>query len=254
MKTLFNILIASLLSVAAMSQADDQQQQPEKVEKSDKSDKSEFLRNLQQYFPSVKPDSVRPSPVKGLYEIIIGPNVYYISQDARFLMSTNIIDLQNRANLTRPVKQKARNDAFARIGEENMIIFSPEKPEFTITAFTDIDCVYCRKMHSEVKQYNELGIAIRYMFFPAAGMGSESYKKAVSVWCSKDRKKALTDAKAGVAITFKSCDNPISEHMQLVQKLELRGTPALLLPPGELVESYIPPAQLSKLLRSWRSR
>jgi thiol:disulfide interchange protein DsbC len=229
-----------------MSQAGDVKQQPEKIEKSAE---SEFTRKLQQYFPKIKPDSVRPSPVKGLYEVIIGPRVYYLSQDARYLVPANIIDLQAGINLTKPRMQMARLNALEGIGEDNMITFSPAKPEYIITVFTDIDCAYCRKMHSQIEDYNKLGIAIRYLFYPRAGMGSESYKTAMSVWCNKDRKKAFTDAKAGKKITFKACDNPISTHMKLVQQMELRGTPALLLPSGELIESYIPPAELLKLLR-----
>jgi thiol:disulfide interchange protein DsbC len=248
MKILLNILVVCLLSVAAMSQADEEQQQPEK------SEKSEFTQKLQQYFPNIKPDSVRPSPVNGLYEVIIGPRVYYLSQDARYLVPASIIDLQAGINLTKPRVHMARLGALERIGEDNMITFSPAEPEYIITAFTDIDCVYCRKMHSQIKDYNKLGIAIRYLFYPRAGMGSKSYKTSMSVWCNKDRKKAFTDAKAGKEITFKSCENPISAHMKLVQQMELRGTPALLLPSGELIESYIPPAELLKLLRSRASK
>ena len=212
MKILLNILAVSLLSVAAMSQADEQKLQAEN------SEKSEFTRKLQQYFPKIKPDSVRPSPVNGLYEVIIGPRVYYLSQDARYLVSANIIDLQAGINLTKPRMQMARLDALERIGEDNMVTFSPAKPEYIVTAFTDIDCVYCRKMHSQIKDYNKLGIAIRYLFYPRAGMGSKSYKTAMSVWCNKERKKAFTDAKAGKEITFQACDNPISAHMKLCNR------------------------------------
>ncbi len=233
------------MSVAPLSQAEEALPQ---------ADKAEFTRNLQQYFPQIKPDSVSYSPVSGLYEVIVGPRVYYLSRDARYLVTANIIDLKDGANLTKPRMQMARRDVLERMGEGKMIIFSPAKPQYLISAFTDIDCGYCRKMHSQIKEYNKLGIGIRYMFYPRAGMGSESYKTAISVWCNQDRKKAFTDAKAGRKIESKSCDNPITEHMKLVQQMGLRGTPALVLPSGELVESYIPPAELLKLLRSRESQ
>ncbi len=210
----------------------------------------EFNKELAKYFPNVSPDSVQETPIKGLYEVLIGPRVYYFSPDARYLMAANIIDLKSGVNLTKPRLYKARQTALEQIGEENMIIFSPEKPEYTLTAFTDVDCVYCRKMHSQIKEYNKLGIAIRYLFFPRAGIGSGSHKIAVSIWCDKDRKATFTKAKAGEKIADKSCDNPIEDHIKLVRQMELRGTPALLLPSGELIESYIPPAELLKLLRS----
>lgn len=211
---------------------------------------AEFSKELAKYFPNATPDSVLKTPISGLYEVQIGPRVYYFSPDARYLMAANIIDLKSGINLTKPRLFKARQRALEKIGEENMIIFSPEKPEFTLTAFTDVDCAYCRKMHSQIAEYNKLGIAIRYLFYPRAGIGSSSHKTAVSIWCSDDRKGTLTKAKAGSKIADKSCENPIGDHIKLVRQMELRGTPALILPSGELIESYIPPAELLKLLRS----
>jgi len=209
-----------------------------------------FNKKLSEFLPNVTPDSVKKSPIDGLYEVIVGPRVYYFSPDARYLMAANIIDLKAGANLTKPIMQEARRESLEKIGGDNMISFSPKDPKYMLTAFTDIDCGYCRKMHSQINDYNKLGIGIRYMFFPRAGLGSDSYKKAVSVWCSEDRKDAFTKSKTGAAIPDKTCDNPIKKHMGLVQQLELRGTPALVLPSGELIESYIPPAELLKLLNS----
>lgn len=208
-----------------------------------------FSKQLAEFLPNVKPDTVKSSPIKGLYEVIVGPRVYYFSPDARYLIAANIIDLKAGENVTKPILHKARKKSLAQMGEANTIMFSPKDPKYLLTAFTDIDCGYCRKMHSEIKQYNKLGIGIRYMFYPRSGIGSDSYKKAVSVWCSKDKKAAFTQSKAGAAIPEKSCDNPVQKHMALVRQMELRGTPALVLPSGELIESYIPPADLLNLLR-----
>ena len=211
-------------------------------------------QQLNKYFPGVKPDKVSTTPVTGLYEVVIGPKVYYITPDGRYLMVANLIDLETGSSLTRPNLLKARITSVERIGEQNMISFAPEKPTYTLTAFTDIDCGYCRKMHAQMQQYNQLGIAFNYLFYPRTGAGTESYRTAVSVWCAKDRKAAFTDAKAGKKIPSKSCENPISEHMALVEKLQLRGTPALILPNGDLIESYVPPAELLKLIKSSDSK
>ena len=74
--------------------------------------------------------------------------------------------------------------------------------------FTDIDCGFCRKLHSEMARYNEEGIRIRYLFYPRAGIGSESYKKAVSVWCADDRKAAMDKAKAGQEVQTQDLREP----------------------------------------------
>jgi len=129
-----------------------------------------------------------------------------------------------------------------------MIIFKPEKVKHVVTVFTDIDCGYCRKLHGEMDNYLAEGIEVRYMMYPRAGAGSESYKKAVAVWCSDDRNAAMTRSKQGKALDMKTCDNPIDQHMQLVQQLGARGTPFIVLESGDTQPGYVPAKQLAKLL------
>ena len=94
--------------------------------------------------------------------------------------------------------------------------FAPNsKPKYKVTVFTDIDCGYCRKMHSHIAEYNERGIQVDYLFFPRSGPDTPSFAKAVSVWCAKDQKKAFTAAKAGANPGPLQCDNPVSEEYQL---------------------------------------
>ena len=80
-----------------------------------------------------------------------------------------------------------------------MLIFSPKNPQYTITVFTDVDCQYCRKLHSEMAELNKLGCACATCSFRAPGPNTESWRKAEVVWCSADRNEALTRAKAGAA-------------------------------------------------------
>ncbi|NOT84829.1 MAG: DsbC family protein, partial [Methylococcaceae bacterium] len=117
-----------------------------------------------------------------------------------------------------------------------------------VYVFTDIDCGYCRKLHSEIDQYLAAGISVRYLFFPRAGKGSDSYNKAVSVWCAKDRAKALTLAKQDKEIEEKTCPNPIDKHMQLAQEFEVRGTPMIVSDKGAVFPGYIPAKQLAESL------
>jgi len=210
---------------------------------------ADFSEKFAKYFPDLKPDSISPTPINGIVEVVIGARVFYFSEDARYLLDGKMIDVQTRTNISNPSLYKARLNLLNVINEDKMIVFSPENPKYTVTVITDIDCGYCRKMHSQMAEYNKLGIAIRYLFFPRAGINSDSYHKAVSVWCSKNQKKALTEAKRGKKIETQSCDHPINSHMKLVQDLELSGTPALLFSSGHLILSYIPPAQLLNVLK-----
>ena len=86
------------------------------------------------------------------------------------------------------------------------------------------------------------------MFFPRAGKGSDSYKKAVSVWCATDRAKAFTTAKKGENLEAKVCDNPIDKHMQLGEDFEMQGTPLIVTEKGTLLPGYVPAKQLATIL------
>jgi thiol:disulfide interchange protein DsbC len=200
--------------------------------------------------PNGKVDSVEHSPVDGIYEVLLGTQLYYVSKDGRYLFNGKLYDIDKREDLTSPKTQKVKLDAINAVGEENMIIFAPENYQHTITVFTDIDCGYCRKLHNEIDQYNDLGIRVRYLSFPRAGVGSPSYKKAVSVWCSDNRQEAMTKAKSGAEIEAKECDNPVKAQMELGQAVGVTGTPALFLENGEMLPGYVPAANLAALLRT----
>lgn len=203
---------------------------------------------IDKLLPGVKPDSVAASPVSGLYEVVMGPRLFYMSADGRYLIQGSVIDVRSRENITEAKLATAKKAAMERMGEDKMVIFAPEKPEHTITVFTDIDCGYCRKLHREIEDYNQEGIGVRYLFFPRAGVGSPSYQKAVSVWCSDDRKQALTDSKAGKAVENKTCDNPVQDHMLLGQAMGVTGTPAIVLEDGNMLPGYVPAKRMAEFL------
>jgi thiol:disulfide interchange protein DsbC len=131
-----------------------------------------------------------------------------------------------------------------------MIIFKPKISKYTVTIFTDIDCGYCRKLHSEIDQYLAQGITIQYLFFPRAGKGSDSYNKAISVWCAADRNEALTLAKKDQKLPTKTCENPIDKHMQLAADFDVKGTPMIISENGNVYPGYLPANQLVEALES----
>ena len=100
-----------------------------------------------------------------------------------------------RKNLSEGALAKMRKELLKTIPVSERIVFAPANPKYTVSVFTDVECGYCRKLHSEIAEYNRQGIAVQYLAFPRMGLGSDDYKKMVSVWCAPDRRKALTDAK-----------------------------------------------------------
>jgi len=205
-------------------------------------------QSLHRALPDFEIDSISASPVNGVSEVLIGPNVLYITDDGKYLFQGSLIDMQTRKDLSEERRKGLRLTAIDEISEDQMIIFPSAKPRHTITVFTDIDCGYCRKLHSEIDQYNDKGITVRYLAFPRSGPNSRSFEKAVSVWCSDDRRQALTDAKAGKVMAKASCENPVREEYNLGDTVGVRGTPAIVLEDGEMLPGYVPADKLSKML------
>ena len=154
-----------------------------------------------------KLEDLQPSPIAGIYEFMQGAEVSYLTADGKYFIDGNLYDMKSRENLTEALRARARLALINAVPESQMLIFAPKNPQYTITVFTDVDCAYCRKLHSEMAEFNRLGVRVRYMFFPRTGPNTESWKKAEVVWCSADRNEALTRAKAGAQLDMnKTCD------------------------------------------------
>src|SRR5271163_1802520 len=166
-----------------------------------------------------KLEDLRPSPISGLYEFAQGAEISYLTADGKYFLDGNVYDMGTRENLTEAVRTRARLAMINAVPESQMVIFSPKNPLYTITVFTDVDCAYCRKLHSDMAELNRLGVRVRYMFYPRTGPNTESWKKAEVVWCSPDRNEALTRAKAGAQLDMsKKCDaTPVAREYALGQ-------------------------------------
>jgi thiol:disulfide interchange protein DsbC len=205
-------------------------------------------------FPGVEAEHVRPSPLPGLWEVAIGPQVVYFTEDGRYMVRGELLDMMSGQNLTEQRQSELRLELVKDLDPARMVVFAAEKPRHTITVLTDIDCGYCRRLHREIGEYNALGISVQYLFLPLAGPGSPSWAKAEAVWCSKDRNEALTRAKLGDDVTASvPCVNtPVAEHYALAGELGVSGTPAILTAKGELVRGFVQPAQLAAWLDQQR--
>lgn len=211
-------------------------------------DENAIRQALAKSMPSVKVGTVKPSEISGLYEVTVGGNIFYASGDGKYLIQGHLVDIAARTDLTEEKLGGARKQAIEKLGVDKMIVFKPKESKYTVSIFTDIDCGYCRKLHSEIDQYMAEGITIQYLFFPRAGKGSDSYHKAVSVWCADDRKAALTAAKKGGNPAAKTCANPVDEHMQLAEDFEVKGTPMIVTEKGNIFPGYLPAKQLAEAL------
>jgi thiol:disulfide interchange protein DsbC len=198
-----------------------------------------------------KIEDLRPSPIPGIYEFTQDADVSYITVDGKYFLDGNLYDMHSRENLTEQLRTHARMAMIAAVPESEMLIFSPPNPKYTITVFTDVDCQYCRKLHSEMAELNRLGVRVRYMFFPRTGPNTESWRKAEVVWCSANRNDALTRAKAGAELDMnKTCGpTPVAREYALGESIGVRGTPAIVTESGDYIAGYMPPKELVAQLK-----
>jgi thiol:disulfide interchange protein DsbC len=202
-------------------------------------------------FDGINVEDVRMSPVGGVYEISRGAEITYVTADGRYAFAGDLIDVDGDANLTENRRRSIRARMIEDVPASQMLVFAPGNPKHVVTVFTDIDCGYCRRMHSQIAEYNRLGIEVRYLFFPRSGPSTESWRKAESVWCSADRNAALTRAKKGETVNAPKCTSDIVKRdFELGVKLNVKGTPAIFLASGEELPGYAPPADLLKYLKT----
>ena len=213
-------------------------------------DEAAIKKAIAKAMPEAKIESIKPSEIKGLYEVVVGANIFYVSDSGKYLLQGRLIDVEKRVDLTEQKLSSARKKSLEAVGDDNMIIFKPKIARYKVYVFTDIDCGYCRKLHSEIDQYLAQGITVQYLFFPRAGKDSDSYNKAVAVWCAKDRNAALTAAKKDEKLDMLTCSNPVDKHMQLAAEFEARGTPLIVSENGNMYPGYMPPKQLVEALQS----
>lgn len=204
---------------------------------------------MSEMFDFIEPENVNPSPIDGWYTIQKGSVVAYVSADGKYLLQGDMIDLESQVNLTEESRNDARRELVSALEDGDSIMFSPAAARHKVTVFTDIDCTYCRKLHSQIDEYLDKGIAVRYVLYPRNGPASKAWSTSEDVWCARNRNEALTAAKRDRGFETAKCDAAmVSTHYALGRDIGLSGTPAIVFEDGTLVSGYLPPAQLSMRL------
>ncbi len=211
-----------------------------------------LVSKLKALRPEIPIERVSPSPLPGIYQLeLSGGTVFYGTEDGRYLFAGDLYELgdDDLINLAEQGRVEKRQALMASLDVEDMVVFAPSgQRKAVISVFTDVDCGYCRKLHQEVPRLNELGVEVRYLAYPRAGVGSRAYQKIVSAWCAEDPNDAITALKAGQEIPDIDCANPVSEQYELGHEVGVSGTPAIVLEDGRLLPGYLPADQLAQAI------
>ena len=190
-----------------------------------------------------------------LIAINIGARSFFASKNGRYIYVGKVIDTQLNIDISEQLAQKSRLKKLAKFDESKQLIFPATGEElFAVTLFTDIDCGYCRRFHSNMAQYNALGIRVNYLMLPRAGKNSKSYDKTAAVLCSTNPQENMTLAMQGhfsaSSISVKkNCQDSLDQQMSLAAEFGISATPTMLLPNGGVIEGVLNPGQLLAQLK-----
>lgn len=185
--------------------------------------------------------AVTPTAMPDLFWVKAeGMPAFFTDKTGRFIVQGDVVQVgQGKpTDISQSLRESEAKASLAAVAKKDMIIFSPQgKTKAAVYVFTDSDCGYCRKLHSEINDILAKGIEIRYLAWPRSPQ-TEPVMQAI--WCSKDKQTAMTQAKSGKAINAPVCKAPIQEQLQLGMNLGVRGTPAIFTEEGKQIGGYVP--------------
>lgn len=213
----------------------------------------ELRARIAEIDPAFTVDGIHPTRIDGLFEIVSGARVFYMTGDGRFLLRGQLIDLENDRNLTAERHNELVHGVVDSLGEDSMIVFEPKNgpAQHEITVFTDTSCPYCQQLHRGLlDMIEEYPVKVRYLMFPRAGLKAGAADTLRNVWCAPDPQQAMTDAKAGRPVPERdtACKTPIAEHFQVAREIGVNGTPYVLVDDGPIVPGYRPNDELLHMM------
>lgn len=188
---------------------------------------------------------VKDSPVKGLKTAVTDQGILYVSENGQYVLQGKMYELTNKGPVD--VAGKFLADKVNTLKNE-MIIYPAKNEKYVVTVFMDITCHYCHILHQQVKEYNDLGITVRYLAFPRAGM-NETARQMEAIWTSKDPVFALNEAEKGNLPKELKAPNIVKRHYDLGVQLGVQGTPSIVTSTGELIGGYLKPKDLLAALK-----
>lgn len=243
-------MIIALMSVVSFTACSDEQAQkqdalPSAVETAQPDSEQAITQRLTTLGLPV--EAIHDSEVDGFKQVETPFGIFYVSFDGKHFIQGRIFEFDENGNMKDLLAAR-----FAKLVDsqsDNMIVFPAKNEKHVITVFTDITCGYCTKLHKEMKDYNDAGITVRYLAYPRQGYQGSVADKMAQIWCADDKQQAMEDAKSNRPINGSKpataeCKNIIKEQYLLGRKMGVNGTPAIVLPSGDLVPGYKPAREL----------
>ncbi|MBY0483839.1 DsbC family protein [Nitrosomonas sp.] len=212
-------------------------------------DEAALRKAIQPHFEDSKIESVKKTPYLGLYEVVVGDEVFYTDAKADYFFFGHVIDTKTRTSMTNERIQEIK--AARRVPLDSLPLQSAIKivkgdGKRRVAIFTDPNCPYCKQLEKEL--LNVTNVTIYTLLYPVLKGSMELSKK---IWCSDDKIKAWDDFMLkGVAPTSKDCETPLDVLVKSGQENKVSGTPTLVFADGSIVGGMIPAAAIEEKLES----
>jgi thiol:disulfide interchange protein DsbC len=201
---------------------------------------------LKKTLPEAPVDSVRKVPYGGLYEVLVGGDIFYTDENGAFLVLGQIVDLKSKENITELRLRQINKVNFAALPLDSAIKIVRGNGLRKIAMFADPNCGYCKRFERDLLGVSDITV---YVFlYPI--LSPDSVEKSKGVWCSADRGKTWLDimTRDAPAPSGGACATPIDKNLAFGREKKIMGTPTIFFEDGERVPGAMPIADFEKKL------
>lgn len=209
---------------------------------------------LTKSMPGLKIEAISPSPIPGLYEIVSGGDVAYVTADGVYMVQGTLFNVPERRNLSEKTLGVERAKAMKNLDPSTLVIYPAKGKEMhVITVFTDPSCPYCHKLHSDLAQLNDMGITVRYALYARSGTGTLTSRQLSEVLCANDKKAALERFFANSHLNATGAECKQAAGLERINKaanqVGLKGTPHIVSDSGYSASGYMSAPELLRTLQ-----
>ena len=200
---------------------------------------------------NLKVQSVRNTPIAGLYEVVVSGNqVVYVDGSANYMLVGDLIDNNTRQSLTEERSAELNKIDFSTLPLDMAIKEVRGNGKLKVAVFSDPDCPFCKRLEHEFAKMTD--ITIYNFMLPIASLHPDAQRKAELIWCQPDRTAAWTQwmRQGKMPPAAPACDNPVAETVSLGEQLGFNGTPTLVFPNGRSQSGYSPLPQLQQQIEA----
>lgn len=189
-------------------------------------------------FPKYTLDSITPTAVTGVYEIVVSGKIAYYAPGPEYLFTGAIITPDGK-NLTQERNIELQGRKFKDLPLEKALKIG--SGPHTVIEITDPDCPFCRTASAFFSGRNDV---TRHIFlYPLSSIHPNAEAKVRQIFCADDRARAYEEAMAGKLddMKFTPCkndeaDNLLKAHKEIGDRIGVAGTGTpLFLIDGQIV-------------------